>query len=202
MASSQVNSYAKQYVQYGNSLFHLSQGNVYYGFGVLTQLRSILSPKPPMNDYSYQGKNTQQLIADFPTVVAPYIHSGDVITICEGVNDLAVSNGNQTPAQALANLKTLSSLIQAKGCISVLLTCVPIDNTYVVDADRLALNTLILADTSFWNHVIDLTTETIFDTYTDVNNTTNYETDKRHHKTVAQVVIANRIAPIVQPYFT
>lgn len=196
-----VQSYAKKLVFYGNSLFHLSEGNVFYGFGVSRYVRTNMSPRPPVEDYSYQGKNTQQLISEFPTVVAPYIHPNDVVVIWEGVNDIAATNGNQTPAQALTNLKSLSTLIHAKGCKCVLLTCVPIDNTYVVDADRLSLNSLILADTSFWDNVIDMTTETIFDTYTDVNNSTYYETDKRHHKTVAQAIVGARIVTIIQPYF-
>lgn len=193
--------HAKKLVFHGNSLFHLSQGNVYYGFGISNYVRTNMSPRPPVEDYSYQGKTTQQLTAEFPTVVAPYVHPGDVLVFWEGTNGIAASIGNQTPAQELVNIKAYITQAESYGLTVISLTCIPRNSTYVVDADRLSLNALILADNSINYKFIDICTETIFDAQADCTNTTYYETDQTHLKTVAQAVVGARIKTVAQTYF-
>jgi hypothetical protein len=46
-----------------------------------------------------------QLIAEFPTVVAPFVHEGDILIFWEHTNDLTTAIGNRTPAQALRDAK-------------------------------------------------------------------------------------------------
>jgi len=196
-----VKSYVKKLHFHGNSLFHLSQGNVFYGFGVSNYVRNTMSPKPPVFDYSYEGKTTAQLTAEFPTLVAPNVNKGDVLIFWEGTNSISFAGG-RTPAQALSDIQAYITQAESYGLIVYSLTVIPRNNTYISDADRLALNALILADPTINSKFIDICTETIFDSNADRTNTTYYETDQTHLKTAAQVIVGNRIITVVQPHFT
>jgi hypothetical protein len=192
-----VNSIPKRVIFHGNSLFHLSQGNVFYGFAVSNVVRPQLTDLI-VQDYSYQGKTSAQLLAEFPTVVQPYVNKGDVIVFWDGRNSMANNIGNETPAQALIDAKAYCANAISLGLKVITLTCIPTSTTYVADADRLTFNTNMLADTSFCNAVVDPCALTEFNSVADLSNTTYYNADQIHLTTAGYTLIANLLAPTIQ----
>ena len=179
-----INYLPKKLIFDGNSLFNLlgkaSTPYVLNGFSVSSRVRSnnITGGKNAViHDYSVQGKTTVQLTSDFPTKVQPYINKNDVLIFWELTNDLA---SGQTPAQCLTNLKAYCSLAKTYCKKVYILTCIPDDSGRYLDADRLTLNSLILADTSFCDGIIDICALPEFDALADASNTTYYQTDKLH----------------------
>jgi lysophospholipase L1-like esterase len=183
----------KKIVFHGNSLFHLSANNLFYGNAVSNYVRSGLTTagnKAPVFDYSFQGKTTRQLTTEFPTVVVPYFKSGDILIHWELTNDL---NSGQTPAQCLANEIAFCQQAKAIGMKVYILTCIPRNPTFISDASRLALNALILADTSFCDGVVDVTLMTEFSLATSYLNTTFYNADGTHLTTTGYNLIGQKI---------
>lgn len=180
----------KKLVFHGNSLFHLGANNLFYGNAVSNYVRDNLPTKRAVFDYSYQSKNTRQLTTEFPTMVAPYFKSGDVLIHWELTNDL---NVGQTPAQALSNEIAYFNQATAIGLKVYILTCIPRNPTWISDANRVALNTLILAEPTFAGRVIDVTLMTEFSTATSYLNTTFYNADGTHLTTAGYNLIGQRI---------
>lgn len=192
MASFRPNT-TKKVIFHGNSLFHLSAGNVFYGNAVSNYFRGLLKTAnniSPVFDYSYQGKTTRQLTTEFPTAVAPYFKSGDILIHWELTNDL---NAGQTPAQCLVNLKAYCTQAKAMGLVVYVLTCIPRNPTFISNSDRLTLNSLILADTSFCDGVIDVCTLSQFDNGSDYTDTTYYNADGTHLTTSGYNLISQKI---------
>lgn len=174
----------KKIIFHGNSLFHLGVNNLWYGNAVSNYVRNALiaaNNQSPVFDYSFQSKTTRQLRDEFPSVVAPFFKSGDILIHWELTNDL---NMGQTPAQALVNLKSYCSQAKAMGLIVYVLTCIPRNPTWISNANRVALNSLILADTSFCDGVIDVCSLTEFSTENSYTNTGIYNPDGTHLNTV------------------
>lgn len=174
-------------------MFHLSANNLFYGNAVSNYVRSGLTTagnKAPVFDYSFQGKTTRQLTTDFPTVVAPYFKSGDILMHWELTNDL---NSGQTPAQCLANEIAYCQQAKAMGMKVYILTCIPRNPTFISDANRLTLNSLILADTSFCDGVVDVCTLPEFNEFSDYLNTTYYNADGTHLTTAGYNLIGQKI---------
>jgi lysophospholipase L1-like esterase len=192
-----VNSIPKRVVFHGNSLFHLRQGNVLNGFAVSTLVRPQLTGVV-VQDYSYQGKTSAQLLAEFPTVVQPYVNKGDVIVFWDGRNSMANNIGNLSPANALIDAKAYCANAISLGLKVITLTCIPTSTTYVADADRLTFNTNMLADTSFCNAVVDPCALTEFNSVADLSNATYYNADQIHLTTAGYTLIANLLAPTIQ----
>lgn len=183
----------KKIVFHGNSLFHLGANNIFYGNAVSNYVRSGLvtaNNQAPVFDYSYQGKTTRQLTTEFPTVVAPFFKANDILLHWELTNDL---NSGQTPAQCLVNEKAYCAQAKAMGLKVYILTCIPRNPTFISDANRIALNALILADTSFCDGVIDVCTLTEFSTALSYQNTTYYNADGTHLTTAGYNLIAQKI---------
>jgi hypothetical protein len=197
MDSSSVNSIPRRVIFHGNSLFHLRHGNVFYGFAVSNLVRPQLT-NVVVQDYSYQGKTSAQLLAEFPTVVQPFVSKGDVIVMWDGRNSMASNLGNLTPAQALTDVKSYCSNAIGLGLKVITLTCIPTSTLYVADADRLTFNSSMLADTSFCNAVVDPCTLSAFDSVADISNATNYNADQIHLTTAGYTLIANLLAPVIQ----
>jgi len=183
----------KKIIFHGNSLFHLGANNLFYGNAVSNYVRNGLitaGNKAPVFDYSYQGKTTRQLTTEFPSVVAPYFKSGDILLHWELTNDL---NSGQTPAQCLANEIAYCQQAKAMGLKVCILTCIPRNPTFISDANRVVLNALILADTSFCDGVIDVTLMTEFSLATSYLNTTYYNADGTHLTTAGYNLIGQKI---------
>ena len=108
----------------------------------------------------------------------------------ELTNDL---NVGQTPAQALVNLKAYCTQAKAIGLKVYILTCIPRNPSSLSDANRVALNGLIMADTSFCDGVIDVTLMTEFSLSTSYLNTTFYNADGVHLTTAGYNLIGQRI---------
>lgn len=180
----------KKIIFHGNSLFHLGNNNLFYGNAVSNYVRTNLVNKKAVFDYSYQGKTTRQLTTEFPSVVAPYFKSGDILLHWELTNDL---NSGQTPAQCLANEIAYCQQAKAMGLKVYILTCIPRNPTFISDANRVALNALILADTTFCDGVIDVTLMTEFSLATSYLNTTYYNADGTHLTTTGYNLIGQRI---------
>jgi len=185
--------FPKQIVFHGNSLFNYSNANTRYGFTVSSTVRGLLSTPMVINDYSFPGKTTLQLIAEFPTVVAPFVHEGDILIFWEHTNDLTTSLGNRTPAQALQDAKDYVTLAHNAGLIVISLNVIPRLNTSFSDATRLAFNALIDADNSWLDGYINICAEPEFDANADRLNTTYYNADEIHLTTAGYTIIANKI---------
>lgn len=171
-------------------MFHWGNNNLPYGNAVSNYVRDNLPTKRAVFDYSFQSKTTRQLRDEFPSVVAPFFKSGDILIHWELTNDL---NTGQTPAQALVNLKSYCSQAKAMGLIVYVLTCIPRNPTWISNANRLSLNSLILADTSFCDGVIDVCAMAEFNEASDYTNTTYYNSDGTHLTTAGYNLIGQKI---------
>lgn len=180
----------KKIIFHGNSMFHLSAGNIFYGNAVSNYVRTNLVDKKAVFDYSYQGKTTRQLTTEFPTIVAPYFKPNDVLIHWELTNDL---NSGQTPAQCLANEIAYCQQAKAMGLKVYILTCIPRNPIYISDVNRLALNALILSDTSFCDGVVDVTLIPEFSLATSYLDTTYYNVDGTHLTTTGYNLVAQKI---------
>lgn len=185
--------FPKQIVFHGNSLFNYSNANTKYGFDVSNTVRGLLSTPMVINDYSFPGKTTLQLISDFPTVVAPFVHEGDILVFWEHTNDLTGTLGNRTPAQALQDAKDYVTLAHNAGLIVISLNVIPRLNTSFTDAKRLSFNALLDADHGWIDEYIDICAEPEFDSNSDRLNTTYYNADEIHLTKAGYTVIANKI---------
>jgi hypothetical protein len=197
MSLNNVQSIPRRVIFHGNSLFHLSNGNVFYGFAVSNLVRPQLT-NVVVQDYSYQGKTTAQLLAEFPTVVEPFVNEGDVIILWDGRNSMANNIGNETPAQALLDVKSYCSYVKALGLKVITLTCIPTNVLYVADADRLTFNSAMLADQSFCDAVVDPCALTEFDSVLDLTNLIYYNADQIHLTTAGYTLIANILVSPIQ----
>jgi hypothetical protein len=184
--------FPKQIVFHGNSLFNYSNGNTRYGFTVSKTVRGLINNKV-INDYSYPGKTTLQLIAEFPTVVAPFVHEGDILIFWEHTNDLTTAIGNRTPAQALQDAKDYVTLAHNAGLIVITLNVIPRSSASFTDAKRLSFNALLDADHSWCDEYINICAEPEFDSDSDKLNTTYYNADEIHLTTAGYTIIANKI---------
>lgn len=185
--------FPKQIVFHGNSLFSYSNDNTKYGFSVSNTVRGLLSTPMVINDYSYPGKTTLQLIAEFPTVVAPFVHEGDILIFWEHTNDLTTAIGNRTPAQALQDAKDYVTLAHNMGLIVITLNVIPRAAASFTDAKRLSFNALLDADHGWIDEYIDICAEPEFNADSDKLNTIYYNADEIHLTTAGYTVIANKI---------
>ncbi len=186
--------FPKQIVFHGNSLFNYSNANTRYGFTVSSTIRGLLSTPMVINDYSFPGKTTLQLISDFPTVVAPFVHEGDILVFWEHTNDLTGTLGNRTPSQALQDAKDYVTLAHNAGLIVISLNVIPRLNTSFSDATRLAFNALIDADNSWLDGYINICAEPEFDENADRLNTTYYNADKVHLKDAGYAIVGSVVS--------
>lgn len=179
----------KNIIFHGNSLFNYGNGNVGNGWEVSNYVRTNLNIKRPVFDYSLGGKTTTQIVTEFTTRIAPYFKVGDIYIFWDAINDL---NTGKTVAQTLASSKSLATLARAKGYKIYTLTCINVNNV-TVEPLRLQYNIALLADTSFWDGVIDLTTISVLQLTNSYLNTTYYNADGVHLTTAGYNLVANKI---------
>jgi len=180
----------KKLIFHGNSLFEFGASNLRIGNAVSNFVRDNLVTKRAIFDYSFVNKTTRQLRDEFPTLIAPYFKAGDVLVMWDLTNDLS---SGQTPAQALVNVKSYCAQAKAMGLKVYILTCIPRNPASLNDANRVTLNNSIMADTSFCDGVIDVTTITEFSTSASYLNTTFYNVDGVHLTTAGYNLIGQRI---------
>lgn len=194
-----VPSYQKKLIIDANSLCELGEGNVRHGHRVWQYIDSAAVKKPPIFDYSIQGRTTPTITASFSTVVQPYVRSGDVIILWEGTNDL---QSGSTPAQCVTNLIAYSTQARALGLKVYVLTVIPRNNAHISEANRLTLNISLISNSASFDGVIDVASMSQFDAYADVSNTTYYNADLVHLTRVGYNLIAAFILNVIQPLFT
>jgi len=179
----------KNLIFHGNSLFNYGNNNLAFGNSISNYVRDNLFNKKAVFDYSLGGKTTTQIVSEFPTRIAPYFRANDVYIFWDVVNDL---NTGKTVAQTLASSKTLATLAKAQGYKVYTLTSININNT-IVEPLRIQYNTSLLADTSFWDGVIDLTTISVLNNTNSYQNTTYYNADGTHLTTAGYNLIGQKI---------
>jgi lysophospholipase L1-like esterase len=179
----------KKIIFHGNSLFNYGNNNIAFGNSISNYVRDNLVNKKSIFDYSQGGKTTTQIVSEFPTRIAPYFKVNDVYIFWDGINDL---NTGKTVAQTLASSKTLATLAKAQGYKVYTLTCTSVNNV-VVEPLRIQYNTLLLADTSFWDGVVDLTTIGVISDLNAYTNTTYFNADGVHFTTAGYNLIGQRI---------
>ena len=189
---------------HGNSLFHLGNANLFYAFAVSTYVRDNLTlndNKPAVFDYSYQGKSTVDLTAEFNTIVAPYCKSGDVVIMWDGTNNMSSILGNKSATQTLIDTKAYFAQAEALGLTVITLTVLPRNVSSLDDTRRTDFNTLLLNDTYLTGKVINPCSLSQFDTYADVSNVTYYNADLVHLTTAGYNLIGGLIVTNIQSLF-
>lgn len=185
----------------GNSLVARA-GSLANGQYIGTTLyNSLTGAKPAYFNYAVAGRNTTQLISDFPTKVAPYIAPGDILVFWELTND--IKQNGLTAQQAYDNLVTYCGLAKAKGAIVITMSMISRNQNGTegsgIETTRLAVNALLNADHSFCDYYFDAGGLSQFDSQADTANTTYYESDQLHLTNAGYQLIVDNLLPIVQP---
>lgn len=148
--------------------------------------------------YGISGKRTSQLIADFPTKIAPFLRKGDIVILWEITNDVGQAIGSQ---QAYNNLVTYSGLVRDKGAKIVVVNFIARDSVgdYVnLNADGFGVNALLAADTTNFDGKVDVGSLPQFDAKSDCANTTYYNADKVHLTNTGYDLISAQIQTVIQ----
>lgn len=183
---------------WGNSLMNYGTGNL-INVGRLpnTCYSTIVASKvASMQNISVGGKQTNQMITDFPTVLEPYIKKNDIVVIWELINDMGTGGGGgfQTNAQAYANYQTCCSLVRGAGGKAIVCSTIPnLNATY--EANYTIVDGWIRSDwATFADGYVDFRTVTGFQTVADSSNLTNYNSDRIHLTTVGYDTLAPYVA--------
>jgi len=167
-----------QYILDGNSL--TMSLNFYLANTLYAKFRTVNVVFAGQH-YGVAGKTTTQLIADFPTKVAPIIRKGDRVYFWEITNDLNL--GHVTAQQAYDNVVTYAGLVHAKGAKIYVINFIA-RNESGQDADvntrGFAVNALLAANSSLFDRIIDVGSRAEFDDVTDASDTRYYNADKLH----------------------
>lgn len=190
----------KRIIFHGNSLWNFGNANVpnqrLMPITAYNALIGTVSYPIDFYDFSVGGKQTSQLITDFPTIVAPNVHAGDIVCMWEAVNEVGV---HVTAAQGWTNYQIYCGLVHALGAKVVVFNTAAADNAYV--ADYLTFNSLLAADHSFADAYGDMRI-THYTSTADAHNTTYYNADLVHRTTLgytepATLVVAPTIATLL-----
>jgi len=149
--------------------------------------------------YGVTGKNTVQLINDFPTKIAPYLKKGDIVVFWEITNDLHTNSA--TAQQAYDNLVTYAGLVHDKGAKIVVLGFIARDvvgQAADINTRGFACNALIEANHSWCDGWVNLGTNVSFDSAADCANTTYYLTDKIHLTNAGYDLVSSLIESTVR----
>ncbi len=173
---------AKQLFFDGDSLFSRGNGNLANAYSSpITAYNSLTGIKPPVFYMAVSGKSITQLISDFPTKMAPYINSGDIVVFNELTNELATV---QNPNTVYNTLLSYRDLVWALGAIIIVGTMTARNTGYVgIETDRLSLNTLIRNNSNQFNEIADVGGLTEFNSIIATANLTNYDIDTLHFAT-------------------
>ena len=153
---------------------------------------------------SESNETVQSMVSQYTTEIQPFRNTSlnkDVIVIWGGVND--IRTGARTGAQVYADIVTFCTTAKADGFkVVVVGECDSNFTSYAaMNAERVALRTLMLADSvtasgvsnvtsgaSYCDYYIDIFADTRFQTYSD---TTYYQADGIHLNATGSGIIAN-----------
>lgn len=195
------NKSQKQVIVDGNSLTQKDGTNADLKYYLPLKLFADLRTNNKLfagQHYGVTGRNTVQLISDFPTKIAPYLKAGDVVVFWEITNDLHTNSA--TAQQAYDNLVTYAALVHAKGAKIIVLGFIARDlvgQAADINTRGFACNALIEANHSWCDGWINLGQNVNFDNVADCANTTYYLTDKIHLTNAGYDLISGTIQPIV-----
>lgn len=149
--------------------------------------------------YAVSGKPTSELITDFPTKIAPYVRSNDIVVLWEITNDLYVNS--YTATQAYNDIVTYAGLVRALNAKFVVVTMVA--RNYSLDPVGLwaigqAANALIAADASCYDAIARPDLDTNLDQKSDCSNTTYYLADQLHLTNTGLDLVASYAYPAIQ----
>lgn len=141
------------------------------------------------------GQTVQQMITNFTTQVTANLtgtQTNKKVIIRGGINDLAAG---RTPAQVYTDLSSLCGLIQAQGAEAIVCSLTGIGAAHAsypaLETNRLALNALIDANSSFADQYIDIVTlEPLLD---DGDDLTYFTADAIHMTTAGRELEAATI---------
>lgn len=183
----------------GNSLMNYSSGNVAYG-GALPNaayVTIISTRKTAMQNYSVGGKQTAQMITEFPTVLQPFLKPRDIVFFWEIANDLGVVNA----AQAYTNCQTYCGLVRAMGAKVVIATSIPSGGPN--EAAKATVDGNIRSNwASFADGFCDFRAVTHFQVAADSTDLTYYNVDGTHLTTLGYNTLAAVVAPLLTPFLT
>ncbi len=192
----------KQVIVDGNSLTQKDGTNSDLKYRMPLTLFSTLRTNSKIfagQHYGITGKNTTQLISDFPTKIAPYLKVGDIVVLWEITNDL--NSNDLTAQQAYNNLVTYAGLVHALGAKIVILGFIGRDNVGQ-DADvntrGFAVNALLNADNSFCDGWVDVGANAAFSSQAAASDTTYYLTDKIHLTNVGYDLVSTLSEPTIR----
>ncbi len=145
----------------GNSLTtgaHIDDSNQFYP----TRLAAMM-PLFTGNDMAVAGQTTEAMVTRYPGSVSVLYNgaaSRNVIVAWEGINSLTRGFDGisipDTPAQAYATMASYITLAHATGFKVLLLTMIKCDPAIVSEANRLAYNALVLANSAGADRVFDM----------------------------------------------
>lgn len=149
--------------------------------------------------YADSGKSTTQLIADFPTKIAPILRKGDIVFIWEITNDI---HYDLTGQQAYDNIITYCGLVRALGCKVVVGTYIYRDATgdnATVNSRGVDCNNLLIANNlTDFDGLVRFDLNSNFNTLAGCSNTTYYTTDKLHLSNTGYALCAKIAYPVIQ----
>jgi lysophospholipase L1-like esterase len=188
----------KQTVFYmGNSLMY-RDGSVVGGRRFsLTSYTSILAAgkKVAAQNYSVGGIETNTMINNFSTVLAPFIKPNDVVFFWEIIND--IGGGGKTAAQAYANCILYCNMCKRMGAKVIIASTIPATNVTNEQA-KLDTDTLIRANwTTFADAFCDFRSQPHFQTTADAADLTYYIADGTHLTDLGYDTISNFATPII-----
>lgn len=166
----------------GNSLTtgaHIADSAQWYPNRLTAMMPSIISTVEAV-----AGQTTEAMVMRYPSNVSPLYNgpaSRNIVVAWEGINSLTRGQDGvsipDTPAQAYAAMANYIALAKATGFKVLVLTMIKCDTAVVSEANRLAYNALVLANSANADAVLDIGSMPEFQ---DINDTNIYYTDKIH----------------------
>lgn len=191
----------KQLIFHGNSLGSRGNGNIVNaGEAPSAMYLAMTGNKPPMFNYSVSGKTIAQLITDFPTVVLPQLHRGDVVVMNEVTNTVGTTANTVT---ARTDMLQYRDSVWAHGAKIVVVTMTARSLIYPnVENDRLAINAWMLANAAQFDGVVDAGGNAAFNSVSSTTNTAYYNADALHFTSAGYTLYGQLIQAVIQPFFT
>lgn len=156
-----------------------------------------------MQNYSVGGKQTIQMISDFPTILKPYLKKGDVVFFDEGPNNMAPPGGNRTAAQTIADTITIAGLVTGTGAKLIIAATTPHNVNGGNEANYATYDSYMLSNhLSFAHGYCNYRSLTGFQTIADTANTANFEPDTNHSTNVGYAIKGNFAATTITPLLT
>lgn len=186
--------YVQNIIFHGNSLFARGNANLEQANSapIACYNKIILTKKVNCFNFNVSGKRLSNLITDFPTIVQPSLKKGDIVVCNELTNTL---NDLQNVTDVYNLLLDYRDLVVAQGCKLVVVTMTARGTGYAtIETDRLALNTMILANASEFEKVSDAGGLAVFNSILATANTTYYNADTLHFATTGYTTYGEFIA--------